>query len=207
MTIDHAPHAVLGADGRNHLAYEVTIVNQAPGEVTIGSVQARTGGRPIGARLAGEALAGLLRVNGAEGPAIPAGGSALLFMDVTYPRNAPRPARLTHAFTMSLSTPSGPAQEFNFTGVPTRVSKAKPIVVAPPLRGPRWVAGNGCCDPINAHRGATLSIDGTVRVPSASRSTGCSSRRACGCSRVPWTGWRATATSATRSTPSRPAGW
>ncbi len=165
MTIDHAPHAVLGADGRNHLAYEITIVNQAPGEVTVGSVQARTGRGPIGARLAGEALAGLLRVNGAEGPAIPAGGSALLFMDVTYPRNAPRPARLTHAFTMSLSTPSGPAQEFNFTGVPTRVSKAKPIVVAPPLRGPRWVAGNGCCDPINAHRGATLSIDGTVRVP------------------------------------------
>ena len=29
----------------------------------------------------------------------------------------------------------------------------------------RWVVGNGCCDPINAHRGATLSIDGTVRVP------------------------------------------
>ena len=91
MTIDHAPHAVLGADGRNHLAYEITIVNQAPGEVTIGSVQSLTRRRPIGARLAGEALAGLLRVNGAEGPAIPAGGSALLFMDVTYPRNAPRP--------------------------------------------------------------------------------------------------------------------
>jgi hypothetical protein len=38
-------------------------------------------------------------------------------------------------------------------------------VVGRPLRGSGWVAGNGCCSPINAHRGATLSIDGTVRVP------------------------------------------
>jgi Membrane proteins related to metalloendopeptidases len=37
-------------------------------------------------------------------------------------------------------------------------------VVASPLRGPGWVAANGCCT-LNAHRGATLAIDGTIRVP------------------------------------------
>jgi len=165
MTIENPPQAVLGADGNNHLAYEITIVNQTPGEVTIQSVQARTGGQPIGARLEGQSLADLLRVNSGGGPAIPGGGSALLFMDVQYAKNSPRPKRLTHAFTMSLSQPPDPAQSFSFEGVPVRVSKARPLVVAAPLRGPRWVAGNGCCNPINAHRGATLSIDGTVRVP------------------------------------------
>ena len=92
MSVDHAPYAVRGADGRQHLAYEITIVNQAAGDVTLQSVQALARGRAIGARLAGDSLAGLLRVNGSEGPAIPAGGSALLFMDVRYRDGAPRPS-------------------------------------------------------------------------------------------------------------------
>jgi hypothetical protein len=80
--IEHSPNPVLGADGKNHLVYEITIVNQTPGEVTIQSVQARAGGRPIGARLKGQSLADLLRINSGGGPAISGGGSALLFMDV-----------------------------------------------------------------------------------------------------------------------------
>ena len=164
MSVANAPNPVLGADGKNHLAYEITIVNQTQAEVTIQSVQARTGGRPIGARLQGQSLADLLRIN-SDTPSIPSGGSALLFMDVQYPRNAPRPRRLTHAFTMSASQPPEPVQNFSFVGVPTRVGTLRAIEVGRPLRGPRWVVANGCCDPINAHRGATLSIDGTVRVP------------------------------------------
>ena len=70
MNIEHSPNPVLGADGKNHLVYEITIVNQTPGEVTIQSVQARAGGRPIGARLQGQSLADLLRINSGGGPAI-----------------------------------------------------------------------------------------------------------------------------------------
>ena len=164
MSIANAPNPVLGADGRNHLAYEITMVNQTPGEVTVESVQARSGGRPIGARLQGESLAALLRVN-SGGTIIPSGGSALLFMDVRYPRNAPRPKRLTHGVTMSFSQPPQPVKSFSFVGVPTVVGRSRAIEVGRPLKGPRWVAANGCCNPINSHRGATLSIDGTVRAP------------------------------------------
>ena len=166
MTIDNPPQAVLGADGKNHLAYEITIVNQTPGEVTIQSVQAGRGGsRSAGAPGGGQSSRTCCASTAAADRRSPGGGSALLFMDVQYAKNSPRPKRLTHAFTMSLSQPPDPAQSFSFEGVPVRVSKARPLVVAAPLRGPRWVAGNGCCNPINAHRGATLSIDGTVRVP------------------------------------------
>ena len=63
MSIANAPDPVLGADGRNHLAYEITMVNQTQGEVTIESVQARSGSRPMSTRLQGESLASLLRVN------------------------------------------------------------------------------------------------------------------------------------------------
>jgi len=164
MSIANPPNPVLGADGMNHLAYEITIVNQTQGEVALQSVQARAGGRPIGASVQGESLEARLRVN-SGGTSIPSGGSALLFMDVRYPRNARRPRRLAHGFTMSLNQPPEAVQKFSFVGVATGVGRSRAIEIGRPLRGPRWVTGNGCCNPINAHRGATLSIDGTLRVP------------------------------------------
>ena len=111
MEIDNPPRAVLGADGRNHLAYEITIVNQSSSEVMIGRVQPRARGKAFGPPLEGARLESLLRVNGGGGPPIPAGGSALLFMDVTYARRATRPQRLTHGFDLTLSAPGKPDQQ------------------------------------------------------------------------------------------------
>ena len=167
MSIANPPNPVLGADGLNHLAYEITIVNQSSSEVTINQVQPLARGKPFGAPLGPAELDGLLRVNPGVGQPIPPGGSALLFMDVTYARKAPAPKGLTHAFNTTLHDPSGaqPDQTIDFTGVRTTVGQEPPIEVGAPLRGSGWVVGNGCCNPINAHRGATLSIDGTVRVP------------------------------------------
>jgi Peptidase family M23 len=165
MSIANPPNPVLGADGRYHLAYEITIVNQSPATVAIEQVQPRAGGTPFGPPLEGAALEALLRVNGGGGPAIPGGGSALLFMDVTYDKGVAAPRLLTHGFTITVRNPAQPDQTLEFIGVATRVGQGRAIEVAPPLRGPGWVTAEGCCSPINSHRGATLSIDGTVRVP------------------------------------------
>lgn len=166
MVIEDAPIPVLGADGKNHLVYEITIINQSSSDVTLDRVQPRAGGAKFGPALDGPALADLLRVNAGEAPVIAAGGSALLFMDVTYGKKETAPKRLTHGLnTTLLGTGGAEDQRINFIGVPTKVSRDEPLVVEPPLRGGNWVAGNGCCNPINAHRGATLSIDGTVHVP------------------------------------------
>jgi hypothetical protein len=165
MVIEDPPRAVLGADGKNHLAYEITIINQTSSQVMIDRVQPRTRGKAFGAPLEGAALESLLRVNGDGGPVIPGGGSALLFMDVTYARRAATPRRLTHGFKLTLSAPPAPDQKIAFVGVPTRVSRDRAVEVSPSLRGSGWVVGEGCCNPIKAHRGATLSIDGTVHGP------------------------------------------
>jgi len=37
-------------------------------------------------------------------------------------------------------------------------------VVAPPLKGPRWAVGGGCCSPPSYHRSATLPINGSIHV-------------------------------------------
>ena len=166
MSIDNAPNPVRGTDNRFHLAYEIQMVNQSNLAVTFESVRARSAGKKIGAKLVGPDLNGLLRVNGdgSSGSVIPAGGSALLFMDVVYKRKQDTPKRLTHTFEMTGTNGSG-TQEFKFGGVPTAVGQDPAIRVDPPLKGKRWVVANGCCDPINAHRGATLAINGTIEAP------------------------------------------
>jgi len=159
MQIADRPHPVLGADGLNHLVYEIRIVNQSPADVTIDRIQPRADGDRFGPGRDGPALTSML-VGSAVGAEIPAGGSAQLFMDVTYPRRAEPPRRLAHGVNLTIP----PDQSIAFRGVPTRVSRQGAIEVAPPLRGPGWVAGNGCCNETNAHRGAVLSIDGTLHV-------------------------------------------
>lgn len=168
MEVLAPPSPVLGTDGANHLAYEIRIVNTAPQDATINEVQPRANGEPFGSALSGAALASMLKIGDGQGTGatIPAGGSALLFMDVTYGRRAQPPRRLRHGFSVTLTDSANPAsgQDNSFAGVPTKVLRAPPLVVEPPLRGPDWVVANGCCDPINAHRGAALAINGSTHV-------------------------------------------
>lgn len=164
-----APSApVVGTDRRNHLAYEIRLVNTSPLDATIDQVQPRAGGKPFGPPLTGDALAAMIKIGDGQGggATIPAGGAALLFMDVTYGRRAPVPRKLQHGFSVTLTDPGNPAdaQNNSFVGVPVRVLRDPAIAVEPPLRGPRWVVANGCCNPINAHRGAALNINGTTHV-------------------------------------------
>jgi peptidase M23-like protein len=56
-----------------------------------------------------------------------------------------------------------PPQEISFVGDPLPVGPPA-VVVAPPLKGPRWVIGGGCCTPYSYHRGATLPLNGAIRV-------------------------------------------
>ena len=52
-----------------------------------------------------------------------------------------------------------PPQTQSFIGAPLDVGRPA-VVIAPPLKGPRWVVAGGCCDTITYHRGATLPING-----------------------------------------------
>lgn len=163
---------VVGTDGRRHYAYELTVVNQSSGTVTLTSVQAETPSRSdLGEDLFGDRLAQMFRVNGGatKSPTLEPGGSGELFMDVSVDAADPVPAQLEHTIDLAF-TPAGdgkqtPAvQQMQLTGVPVTVDATEPVTVASPLRGGRWLVGNGCCSPINAHRGSTLAINGTATV-------------------------------------------
>jgi hypothetical protein len=79
-------------------------------------------------------------------------------MDVTLAEDAMVPRALKHRFQLAVSKPedkpsSGndrdptpqPPQTQSFIGAPLDVGKPA-VVIAPPLKGPRWVVAGGCCD-------------------------------------------------------------
>ena len=163
---------VVGSDGLRHYAYELTVINQSTGTATLTSVQPENpDSSDIGEDLLGERLASLFRVNGKDSsePTLAPGGSATLFLDQTTDAGAPVPDTLEHHIQLTF-TPAATGEEkpkatrMDLTGVPVPVDTRAPVVVSPPLRGSGWVVGNGCCSPINAHRGSTLSINGAVSV-------------------------------------------
>jgi hypothetical protein len=168
------PHPVLGADARRHLVYEIVLMDIGGSAITLEKIQVLDAdGDAVLATLEGEVLARILRLTGAGAgkvTALPAGGSGVLFMDV----DATVPRALKHRFQVAVSSPEGkpgndrdptpqPPQTQSFIGVPLDVGKPA-VVIAPPLKGQRWVVAGGCCDTITYHRGATLPINGAIHV-------------------------------------------
>ena len=172
-----SPNPVLMTDDKVHLVYEVVLMNMAGGNVTLKKVETldAASGTVIGT-LEGDSLAKQLRLNGGgKGTALTSGGSGTVFMNVTLPKDATIPKALQHRFDIEVAKETGgdqdgdrdPApkhpQEIAVTGDPLPVGPGA-VVIAPPLKGPRWVIGGGCCAPPSYHRSATLPINGALRV-------------------------------------------
>jgi Peptidase family M23 len=172
---------VLGADGRQHLAYELEVVNLYSKVLTFDSVQVLDPSHDdaVVTTLDASTIAKTLHLGSGDFSAVmPAGASGVLFMDVTLAKDAAVPHSLKHRIHYTLSDAAPPPDppgvsdtdkaaplSQDFVGVPEQVSTQEAVVVAPPLEGDHWIVGNGCCAEITAHRGATLPIDGTIHVP------------------------------------------
>jgi hypothetical protein len=164
----YPPEPVRGGDGREHLVYELVISNESafpPGPVTVQKVIATANGKPV-ETLQGAKLTGLMEPFGVVNDrtpkrTIPAGGTTKVLMDLTYPAGAKLPTKLDHELIVSPGPPD--SVELNrFPTAPTAVIDRPAPIIAPPLRGPGWVAINGCCDARTSHRNSLLSINGTL---------------------------------------------
>ncbi len=157
-----APEPVLASDGRRHLVYELELVNHAfpLAKVTVRRVEALSGGKVVGA-LSGKRLAAVMRPFGAKQPTttLRPGEAGTVLVDLPFRRGAKLPGRLSHRLVVA-QQPGSAVSASSFAAAPTRVGRREAIVVAPPLRGPRWVVGNGCCAESTPHRGGVLSING-----------------------------------------------
>lgn len=159
-----APIPVPGTDGRTHLAYELLLTNVLSQDVTVSTVTVQGGGASL-LSLSGDALAHWTRILGAAakptttiGPA----QTAAVWIDATVaPANVP--TRLDHTITVALSQPAPPLLPpiMTETVAPVTVQTRKPVQIAPPLRGPKWLDANGCCE-MTPHRMALNPLDGQL---------------------------------------------
>src|SRR5438046_259972 len=99
------PNPVLGADARRHLVYEIVLMDIGGSAIAIEKIEViDVKGDVVLATLQGAALAKILRLTGAgQGTALPAGGSGLLFMDVSLAEDAIVPHALKHRFQISVN--------------------------------------------------------------------------------------------------------
>lgn len=167
VTIPKAP-TPFGADGKTHLAYELNITNLGTDDCVLDRVTVLTADSPSRELVVyeGQALVeavarpGMTALRDAAKLNIGAGQRAVVYVWVSVPADARAPRMLQHRVTMKL----GETQQVVSTDAARVVLSGKTTVIAPPLGGAGWLAGNG---PSNSsgHRRAVISIDGTARIP------------------------------------------
>jgi hypothetical protein len=171
------PKPVLGADNRIHLAYEWIAANPTRLFITLDKIEAVDAQAHVLGALQGAPLAAMTIVHGGAGTTMAPGGSAVIYLDTSLAAGARLPPTIAArvSLTRHLAGPDGKPAPFpassglpasiTFTGPLERLQPGPAVVIDPPLRGPRWLAVNGCCDALTSHRGAVMAVNGILRVP------------------------------------------
>ena len=163
------PVPVPMTDGKVHLAYELSLTNAMGQDVDLRSVAVTAGDRTL-LELSGAGLAYWTRILGSGdtpttrlGPA----QAATVWLDVVIDgaegATPAVPQQLSHTLVVGLTKPMPPLLPATMTEdvAPVTVSTREPATIAPPLDGPGWLDGNGCCD-MTAHRMALNPLNGSL---------------------------------------------
>jgi murein DD-endopeptidase MepM/ murein hydrolase activator NlpD len=162
------PVPVTGTDERVHLAYELVLTNTYAHAATITSVTVRAGEQTL-QRLRGADLTEVFRVTASpdQGRTLAPGQQGIVWVDATVSRLRDVPDRLQHVVHVRFAEPTPPIvpQRLAETVADAPVQGAEPVVIRPPLSGPRWVDANGCCALLTPHRSAVSPLDGALWAP------------------------------------------
>ena len=166
------PQAVLGTDGRRHIAYELVLTGTTPVSLKVDRVKVRDARTKrtllslSGARLTAQLTKLGIPDTPLKGGVINGAETAFVWIDVALPRTAPVPARIDHVITATVQAKgrTGPTITGEYT--PVAINRAAPVVLGPPLGGGgTWFASDGCCTNDTHHRRGAISINGVLMVP------------------------------------------
>jgi len=167
-----ALYPVSATDGYTHIAYAAEVINARPEPVDIDSVtpvDPTKGFAPTGKNqpvdTANQPIAGKVKLFSQPGQytaRIPGGSAGIMFFDVAYRDSAQVPALLSHRIVVSDAKTHDRIEGLTN---PLQVRCDPPVVLHPPLKGHGWWDSNGCCQIVNAHRGATLPTNGDFKAP------------------------------------------
>jgi hypothetical protein len=155
---------VHASDGRNHIEYNLLVVNAYSDPVTLSAVTIiGPDGDELG-RVDGATLEAATQTLYSHTPSatIPASGSVAVEVDVSLPTIDAVPANVSNRIEYTL--PSGVAGNVIIDGTVVHgpnvdVDRTKAITIAPPLAGDGWLATSACCS-ANVHRDLRLSAGG-----------------------------------------------
>ncbi len=161
------PSWFTGSDGRVHLVYELMLTNPLPAPVTVDMVEVldADSGASLMLLEGDDLLAGMSLAARPDEPAVvlPPSTVGVVWLDVSLADVERIPAAIAHRLTVELP-PELPAAEFqlSYTSAAVTADQRAPVVLSPPLAGPRWTALGSCCD--GPHRRALYPIDGQWRL-------------------------------------------
>ncbi|TCO80542.1 peptidase M23-like protein [Plasticicumulans lactativorans] len=152
-----APVPVAGSDGRLHVVYELDLVNATGDRATLSrldvfdadtrAVVATLDAAELGRRL-------VVRERNAAAGTLGAAQAGIVYLHLMFDRADALPGRLAHALAGTVG-----AAALAETAGCVRVAPQTALVFDAPLRGPRYIAGDGCCDAVR-HVRATLPMNG-----------------------------------------------
>jgi hypothetical protein len=158
------PPSPLLQDHRVRLYYEMIITDYIPLEYQLQSIEADAG--PKRFIFNGDTLKGMTRAAGQPGDAsqslrLGGGGTVVVFVALEFDHPWEVPAVIRN--TLHMRSPDGTDHELAIN--PLTVKPDSPLVVAPPLRGPGWIAGDSANNnPDAAHRRAVLFDHGNAYI-------------------------------------------
>jgi hypothetical protein len=151
---------VKGSDGAFHLVYELKLTNAASLPWKLSSVDVFEEGNEKTPLLSysKDQVASRMEILGLKKAttSLDPGQTAIVWVHLTLSAEQKMPSSLVHR--LSVSSPRISMKE---TGGLTKVLNDTPITLAPPLRGGRWVAADGCCD-AHRHVRAILPVAGKL---------------------------------------------
>lgn len=162
----HEAQIVRGDDGKDHVEYELLIVNVFAEPVTLSSVTVLDPAGKELERIEGGTLAAATQTLFAKTatPIIPASAAVSVDVDLMLPPDT-APERITHRITYTLKADSELALMVGSLEVHSpkvTINRQPPMAIKPPLKGNGWLATTACCKP-NVHRDERIAIDG-VRI-------------------------------------------
>lgn len=154
---------VHGSDGKDHVEYNLLVVNAFSDPVTLTRVTVVGPHGDTLATIEGSTLAAATQslYTHVSSPVIDASAAAIVEVDLTVPAGHAVPAEVSHRIDYTLPDVPGAVivDDTVVHGPTVRVDRAKATVIAPPLAGGEWLATSACCSP-NVHRDLRLSAGG-----------------------------------------------
>jgi len=153
------PPSPLIQGGTAHLVYEILLTNFARVPYVLESIDVKAGVQRFA--FAGAVLTSMMRIIGVNGaPALTrrleAGRTAIVYVTLDFNTTSVPSAALVHTLHLTSSEMGRQA----LSPEPLAVTQRAPVVVAPPLRGPNWIAGDASHNGPDADHRRTAFLEG-----------------------------------------------